>query len=196
MTATPNNEMEDWTVTLTEILPNCPNVQAAFEKLATPTQWDKWRPPSPLRSAKERTTIVSSSTADSTNTNKTDGATHSASEPLSCGDEFVVHVDPWMKVVCRVVESSAPLSQEHKTKKSDATTRVYATTARALGGLVQAHIRFTVSSIFGAQPGREVVQVTVQERIQSPVPCLLPSRAVLQHEHEHTLHHLNASFVA
>jgi hypothetical protein len=39
----------DWTVTVTEPLPDCPSVAAAWERIAMQTTWGMWRSESKMR---------------------------------------------------------------------------------------------------------------------------------------------------
>jgi hypothetical protein len=48
----------DWTVTVTEPLPNCPSIAAAWERIATQTKWGEWRSESKMRGKDVTTTII------------------------------------------------------------------------------------------------------------------------------------------
>ena len=39
----------DWTVSVTEPLPDCPSIAAAWERIATQTTWGPWRSESKMR---------------------------------------------------------------------------------------------------------------------------------------------------
>ena len=39
----------DWTVTVTEALPDCPSIEVAWERIATQTTWGAWRSESKMR---------------------------------------------------------------------------------------------------------------------------------------------------
>ena len=154
----------DWAVTVTEPLPDCPSVEAGWERLATQTKWDEWRSESKMRGKNVTTSIVPPAT-----------------EPLRAGDEYVVKVGRAMKIRCRVLESAAAAASE------DGET-VFDATGTALGGVVRARFRFT---IFRGDDG--VVMARAQERITS-LPFLIPSQETLENEHRHTLRDLNRSF--
>lgn len=156
----------DWTVTVTEPLPDCPGVEAAWEKIATQTGWGEWRSESKMRGTDVQVTVVPS-----------------ASEPLEIGDEYVVKVGRFMKIRCRVLESSSP-----GTATGDGGEMVFDATGVALGGLVRARFRFTV---FRGPDG--VIMATAQEKIMS-LSLLAPSKEILENEHRHTFRDLNESF--
>jgi hypothetical protein len=163
-TATPADV--DWTVTVTEPLPDCPSVVACWEKLATQTTWGEWRSASKLRGKDIVTTLVPPAT-----------------EPLKVGDEYVVRVGRFMTIRCRVLESSAP-----GTTTADGGEAVFDATGVALGGIVKVRFRFTV---FRGED--DVVMARAQERFAS-LPGLAPSKETLEVEHRHTFRDLNASF--
>jgi hypothetical protein len=155
----------DWTVTVVEPLPNCPSVEAGWERIATQTKWGEWRSESKLRGKGVTTTVVPPAT-----------------EPLKTGDEYVVQVGRLMKIRCRVLESSfGAVSDEDGEMVFDAK-------GVALGGVVNARFRFTV---FRGEDG--MVMARAQEKIIS-LPLLAPSKRTLASEHRHTLQHLNRSF--
>lgn len=156
----------EWTVTVTEPLPNCPSVKAGWERIATQTRWGEWRSESKLRGAGVTTTIVPP-----------------AVEPLRAGDEYTVKVSRFMKIRCRVLESSSagPVS-------GDDGEMVFDAVGVALGGIVDARFRFTV---FNGNEGR--VTARAQEKMFT-LPFLLPSKQTLEGEHRHTLQDLNESF--
>ena len=140
----------DWTVTVTEPLPDCPSVEACWERLATQTRWGEWRSPSKLRGADVVTSIVPPAT-----------------EPLKEGDEYVVKVGRFMKIRCRVLESSSP-----DTTAADGGEAVFDATGVALGGIVKARFRFTVFR--GVD---DVVMARAQEKIRSlPLSGIHPRR--------------------
>jgi hypothetical protein len=163
---TPAPNEEKWTVTVTEPLPDCPSVEAGWERIATQTTWGEWRSASKIRGDDVTTTIVAP-----------------AVEPLKAGDEYVVHVGRFMKIRCRVVESSSP-----GTATGSGGEMVFDATGRALGGIVDARFRFTV---FRGEDG--VVTARAQEKMKS-LPLVAPSAATLENEHRHTFRDLNASF--
>jgi hypothetical protein len=154
----------DWTVTVTEPLPDCPSVQAAWERLATQSTWGTWRSESRMRGWDVVTTVVPPAT-----------------EPLRNGDGYVVKVGRFLTIRCRVLESPGDATEEHG-------ERVFDATGVALGGLVRARFRFTV---FRGDDG--VVMARAQERIAS-LPLVGPSKETLANEHRHTFRDLNASF--
>jgi hypothetical protein len=127
----------DWTVNVTEPLPDCPSVEACWEKLATQSTWGEWRSASKMRGKDIVTTIVPPAT-----------------EPLKTGDEYVVRVGRFMEIRCRVLESCSP-----GTTTAEA---VFDATGVALGGIVKARFRFTV---FKGEDG--VVMARAQERIMT-----------------------------
>jgi hypothetical protein len=156
----------NWTVTVTEPLPDCPSVEAGWERIATQTKWGEWRSASKMRGNDVATTVVAP-----------------AVEPLKAGDEYVVHVGRFMKIRCRVLESSSP-----GTATGSGGEMVFDAMGRALGGIVDARFRFTV---FRGEDG--VVMARAQEKMKS-LPLLAPSVATLENEHRHTFRDLNASF--
>lgn len=168
MTAAPADV--DWTVTVTEPLPNCPSVEACWEKLATQTKWGEWRSPSKLRGKDIATTVVPPAT-----------------EPLRIGDEYVVSVGRFMKIRCRVIESSSPGSTS-----AEGGETVFDATGVALGGIVKARFRFTA---FRGEGG--VVMARAQEKMTiMSLSLLAPSRETLEAEHRHTFKDLNESFLS
>jgi len=154
----------DWTVTVTEPLPDCPSVAAAWERIATQSTWGAWRSASRMRGRDVVTTVVPPAT-----------------EPLRNGDGYVVKVGRFLTIRCRVLESSSDAAGDHN-------ERVFDATGVALGGLVRARFRFTV---FRGDDG--VVMARAQERIAS-LPLVGPSKETLASEHRHTFRDLNASF--
>ena len=156
----------DWTVWVVESLPDCPSVEACWEKLATQTTWGEWRSASKLRGEDIVTTLVPPAT-----------------EPLKAGDEYVVSVGRFMRIRCRVLESSSP-----DTTAADGGVAVFDASGVALGGIIKARFRFTV---FRGEDG--VVMARAQERFKS-LPLLAPSRETLEDEHRHTFKDLNESF--
>ena len=114
MTTGSENAETDWTVTVTEPLPNCPSVQEAWKKIATLTKWPEWRSESKMRGKGVVTTLVPPAT-----------------EPLKADDEYTVHVG-LMKIHCRVLESGGNEKM------------VFDSTGLALCGLVKARFRFTI----------------------------------------------------
>jgi len=109
-----------------------------------------------------------------------------ATEPLQAGDAYVVRVGRWLRIRCRVLESSAP----EAAAASNEAARVFAATGTALGGLLRARFRRTVFR----QPGGPVM-ARAQARLDA-LPFLVPSRETLANEHRHTLRDLNLSFRA
>jgi hypothetical protein len=156
----------DWTVTVIEPLPNCPSIEAGWERIATQTKWGEWRSESKMRGKDVATTVVPPAT-----------------EPLKTGDEYVVKVGRSMKIRCRVLESSSP-----GTATDEGGEMVFDATGVALGGIVNARFRFTV---FRGEDG--VVMARAQERIMS-LPLFAPSKETLESEHRHTFKDLNESF--
>ncbi len=154
----------DWTVTVTEPLPDCPSVAAAWERIATQTTWGTWRSESKMRGPDVATVVVPPAT-----------------EPLRAGDAYVVKVSRFLTIRCRVLASSGDATDEREEMVFDAA-------GVALGGLVRARFRFTV---FRSEDG--VVMARAQERIAS-LPLVGPSKETLANEHRHTLRDLNASF--
>jgi hypothetical protein len=112
----------DWMVTVTEPLPDCPSVEAGWERIATQSAWGEWRSESKMRGRDVITTVVAPAT-----------------EPLRAGDEYVVKVGRWMKIRCRVLESSSPGAATGESGEM-----VFDATGTALGGMVRARFRFTV----------------------------------------------------
>ncbi|MDA3950227.1 MAG: hypothetical protein PF508_13550 [Spirochaeta sp.] len=158
----------DWMITVTEPLPDCPSVQAGWERIATQSNWGAWRSESKMRGSNVTTAIVPPAT-----------------EPLQAGDEYVVRIGGLMKIHCRVLEASP----------SDATTgegeiMIFDAMGTFLGGLVRARFRFT---IFRSEDG--VVVARAQERIDS-LSFLVPRKEILENEHRHTFRDLNMSFVS
>ncbi len=154
----------DWTVTVTEALPDCPSVRAGWERIATQSTWGAWRSESRMRGRDVVTTVVPPAT-----------------EPLRAGDGYVVQVGRFLTIRCRVLESPGDATAEHG-------ERVFDAAGMALGGLVRARFRFTV---FRGDDG--VVMARAQERIAS-LPLVGPSKETLANEHRHTFRDLNASF--
>ena len=155
-----------WLVTVTEPLPDCPSVHAAWARIATQSTWGSWRSQSKMRGPDVVTTVVPPAT-----------------EPLRAGDAYVVQVGRWLRIRCRVVASSAP-----DAPTSDEAGRVFDATGTAMGGLLRARFRFT----FFREPGGPVM-ARAQERLDA-LPFLIPSRETLANEHRHTLRDLNLSF--
>ena len=158
----------DWMITVTEPLPDCPSVQAGWERIATQSNWGEWRSESKMRGPDVATTIVPPAT-----------------EPLQTGDEYVVTIGRFMKIHCRVLESSCPGAMA-----GEGDEMVFDAKGTSLGGLVRARFRFTV---FRGADG--VVMARAQERIDS-LSFLIPSKETLENEHRHTFRDLNASFRA
>ena len=157
----------DWTVTVTEPLPDCPSVEACWEKLASQTTWGEWRSASKMRGSDVTTSLVPPAT-----------------EPLTVGEEYVVRVGRFMRIRCRVLESTAGGSVDGTDGEA-----VFDAMGVALGGLVKARFRFTV---FRGEDG--IVMARAQERIMS-LSVLAPARETLEDEHRHTFRDLNASFL-
>lgn len=157
-----------WLVTVTEPLPDCPSVHAAWARIATQSTWGSWRSRSKMRGPDVVTTVVPPAT-----------------EPLQAGDAYVVQVGRWLRIRCRVVASSAP-----DAATSDDAARVFDATGTALGGLLRARFRFTLFRESGGP-----VMARAQERLDA-LPFLVPSRETLANEHQHTLRDLNLSFRA
>lgn len=169
---------ECWTITVTEPLPDCPSVQAGWERIATQTTWSQWRSESRMRGSNVTTTVVPPAT-----------------EPLTTGDEYVVQVNRLLKIRCRVVESPYPATAGGKDGRTGQDSHdgldgemVFSATGVALAGIVRARFRFAV---FRAADG--TVMGRAQEKLVS-IPLLSPSREILEAEHRHTLRELNASF--
>lgn len=155
----------DWVVAVTEPLPECPSVRAAWTRLATQSTWHTWRPPSRMRGKGVTTTVVPPAT-----------------EPLTTGDAYVVRVNRFLTIRCRVLESPS------RTPTADDDEMVFDATGVALGGLVRARFRFTV---FLDDDG--TVMARAQEGMVA-LPMLRPSTATLESEHRHTLRALRESF--
>lgn len=158
----------DWTVTVIEPLPNCPSIEAGWQRIATQTKWGEWRSESRMRSKALTTTVVPP-----------------AREPLKTGDEYIVKVGRFLNIHCRVLESSLPGTGSGKDAEM-----VFEAMGVALRGIINARFRFTV---FMGEDG--MVMARVQEKIIS-LPLLTPSRRILENEHRHTFEDLNASFHA
>lgn len=157
-----------WTVTVTESLPNCPSVEAGWERIAFQTEWDEWRSESKMRGDDVKVTVVPPAT-----------------EPLKTGDGYVVKVGRFLKIRCHVIESSSP-----STAAREGGDMVFDATGVALGGLLRARFRFTV---FQGEDG--VIMARAQERVES-LPLLTPSEGTLENEHRHTFRDLNESFLS
>jgi hypothetical protein len=157
----------DWTVTVTEPLPNCPSIKAGWERIATQTKWGEWRSESKMRGKDVITTIVPPAT-----------------EPLKKGDEYIVRVGRFMKIHCLVIESSSP-----STVCDEQGEMIFDAMGNAMGGLVNARFRFTV---FRDEDG--IVIARAQEKIMS-LPFLSPPKDTLESEHRHTFKNLNESFL-
>lgn len=157
----------DWTVIVTVPLPNCPSVEAGWAKIATQTKWNEWRSESKMRGKDVVTTVVPPAT-----------------EPLKAGDQYVVKIGRFMKIRCRVIESS---SSDAITGKDE--QMVFDASGVALCGIVNARFRFT---IFRDEEG--VVMARAQEKIRS-LSWLTPSQDTLENEHRHTFKDLNDSFL-
>lgn len=156
----------DWTITVTEPLPDCPSIEAGWERIATQTKWGEWRSESKMRGKDVTTSVVPPAT-----------------EPLQAGDEYVVKVGRSMKIRCRVLESSVTATGEDGEMVFDAT-------GLALGGVVRVRFRFT---IFRGDDGMVIARA--QEKIMS-LPFLVPPKETLESEHRHTFRDLNRSFLA
>ena len=156
-----------WLVTVTEPLPDCPSVHAAWTRIATQSTWGSWRSESKMRGPEVVTTVVSP-----------------AKEPLQTGDAYVVKVGRWLRIRCRVLESSAP----DAAATSDDAALVFDAKGTSLGGLLRARFRFTVFREAGG-----TVMARAQERLDA-LPFFLPSKETLANEHRHTFRDLNASF--
>lgn len=158
----------NWTVTVTVPLPNCPCVEAGWEKSASQSGWGEWRTESRMRGSGVFTTIVPP-----------------ASEPLGAGDEYIVKVGKFMSIRCRVIESSTP-----GTAAGENGEMVFDAMGTAMGGLVRARFRF---SVFRNRDG--MVMARAQEKIMT-LQLLAPSSEILESEHRHTLRDLNNSFAS
>ena len=156
----------DWTVTVTEPLPDCPSIEAGWERIATQTKWGEWRSESKMRGKDVTTSVVPPAT-----------------EPLQVGDKYVVKVGKFIKICCRVLESLG-------TATGDDGEMVFDAMGLALGGVVRARFRFT---IFRDDDG--MVMARAQEKITS-LPFLVPSKETLESEHRHTFRDLNRSYLA
>lgn len=156
----------DWTVTVIEPLPNCPSVEAGWERIATQTKWGEWRSESKMRGKEVTTTVVPPAT-----------------EPLKTGNEYIVKVGRFMKIRCRVLESPSL-----GTASGEDDGMVFDAMGVALGGIVNARFRFTV---FTGKDG--MVMARAQEKMIS-LPLLAPSKGSLESEHRHTFKDLNESF--
>ncbi len=156
----------DWTITVMEPLPNCPSVEAGWERIATQTNWGEWRSESRMRGKDVVTSLVPLAT-----------------EPLKTGDEYIVKVGRVMKIHCRVLESSSV-----GTATGEDGEMVFDAMGVALGGIVKARFRFTV---FRGKDG--VVMARAQEKMIA-LPLLSPSKRTLESEHRHTFKDLNDSF--
>ena len=156
----------DWTVTVTEPLPDCPSVEAGWQRIATQTTWGKWRSESKMRGKDVTTTIVPP-----------------AKEPLQAGDEYIVKVGRLMSIRCRVLETSDP-----GTGTGEDGGMVFDAMGVTLGGIVNARFRFTV---FRGEDG--LIMARAQEKMMS-LPLLTPSKKTLESEHRHTFRDLNDSF--
>lgn len=157
----------EWTVMVTEPLPNCPSIEAAWNKIAAQTKWSEWRSESKMRGNDVSTILVPPAT-----------------EPLKTGDEYIVKIGAFMKIRCRVIASTAPGATDNKNGEM-----VFDASGRAIGGLVNARFRFT---IFMGEDG--VVMARAQEKIMS-LPFFVPPKETLESEHRHTFKDLNASFL-
>ncbi len=164
--AAPRQADVEWTVTVTEPLPDCPSVAAGWRRIATQTTWGEWRSASSMRGKDVTTSLVPPAT-----------------EPLQAGDEYVVKVGRALRIRCRVLESSGRATGEDVEMVFDAT-------GVALGGVVRARFRFTVF-----RGGDGTVMARAQERITT-LPFLAPPKETLEREHRHTFRDLNASFRA
>ena len=158
----------EWTVTITDPLPDCPSVEAGWERIATQTKWCEWRSESRMRGNDVATSVVPPAT-----------------EPLRTGDEYVVKIGRFMKIRCRVLESSSP-----GTATGENDEMVFDATGVALGGIVKARFRFT---IFRGEDG--MVMARAQEKIMS-LPFFTPPKETLENEHRHTFRDLNRSFLS
>lgn len=164
--ATSRSDDTDWTITVTEPLPDCPSVLAGWTRLATQSDWAAWRPQSKMRGPGITTTPIPPAT-----------------EPLTTGDEYLVRVNAFLKIRCRV------LASPHLSGTTpDDREMVFDATGTALAGLVKARFRYTV---FLAEDG--TVMARAQERM-SAMPLLSPSKQTLENEHRTTLRALNDSF--
>jgi hypothetical protein len=158
----------NWTITITEPLPDCPSVEAAWERIATQTKWGEWRSESRMRGKDVATSIIPPAT-----------------EPLKTDDEYVVKVGRFMKIHCRVLESAS--SGAAKVEQDE---MVFEAMGVVLGGIFNARFRFTV---FRGEDG--IVMARAQEKIKS-LPFLTPPKETLESEHRHTFKDLNKSFLS
>jgi hypothetical protein len=158
----------EWTVTVSEPLPNCPSIKAAWERIATQTSWGEWRSESKMRGKDVITMLIPPAT-----------------EPLKTGGEYIVRVGKFMKIHCCVVESSSP-----GTTTGEEGEMIFDGTGVAMGGIVNARFRFT---LFRGEDG--VVMARAQEKIMS-LPFLVPPKETLESEHRHTFKDLNESFLS
>jgi hypothetical protein len=156
----------DWTVTVIESLPNCPSVEAGWERIATQTKWGEWRSESKMRGKDVATTVVPPAT-----------------EPLKTGDKYIVKVGRLMRIRCRVLESSSLGTESGEDREM-----VFDGMGVALGGIFTARFRFTV---FRGKDG--VVMARAQEKMMT-LPLLAPSTGTLESEHRHTFKDLNDGF--
>jgi hypothetical protein len=158
----------NWTVTIIEPLPDCPSIEAGWERIATQTKWGEWRSESRMRGKDVATSLVPPAT-----------------EPLKTGDEYVVKVGRAMKIHCRVLQSSSPCAATDEDHEM-----VFDAMGVALGGIVKARFRFTV---FRGEDG--TVMARAQENIKS-LPFFTPPKETLESEHRHTFKDLNKSFLS
>lgn len=156
----------NWTVQVVEPLPSCPSVEAGWAKIATQTKWGEWRSETKLRGKEVATTVVPP-----------------AAEPLKTGNEYIVKISRFMRIRCRVLESSSLGTASGKDDEM-----VFDAIGVALGGVVKARFRFTV---FRGKDG--TVMARAQEKMIS-LPLLLPSKETLENEHRQTFKDLNDSF--
>lgn len=156
----------NWNVTVVEPLPNCPSVEAGWERIATQTKWGEWRSESKMRSKEVATTLVPP-----------------AAEPLRTGNEYIVQVNRLMKIRCRVLESPSQATAAREDGEM-----VFDALGAALGGIVNARFRFTV---FGGEDG--MVMARAQEKMML-LMLPTPFKGDLESEHRHTFKDLNESF--
>ena len=152
----------DWSVTVTQPLPDCPSVESGWERIASQTSWSEWRSESKMRSKDVSTSVVPPAT-----------------EPLLTGDEYVVKIRRFMRIRCRVLESP---SSGIATADDE---MVFDATGVTLGGIVKARFRFT---IFRGEDG--TITARAQERIRT-LPFFTPSKESLESEHRRTFTDLN-----